>query len=353
MSASGPAVCTPIPWPDGYTPFVPRWWLRNGHLQTIFGNLLRRRNSLPAPTTQWVEVSPAHGTQIASHVLCECHWQPQPGRAMRPTAILLHGLEGSSRSQYVVGNADKLWRAGCNVIRMNMRNCGSSVLGDPQRATPTLYHSGLSDDVGRVMRHFIVAEDLQSVALVGYSMGGNLVLKLAGELSAAAPPQLRCVVGVSPAVDLAASADALHVGFNRFYERRFLRTLLRRFRRKVMIFPRAFDPRRALGIASLREFDDRITALYSGFRSADDYYHRAAAARVLADIAVPTLLLHACDDPFIRFLPETRADIAANPHITLLETEHGGHCAFLASPTQDNDGYWAEHTALAFVLTHA
>jgi len=227
------------------------------------------------------------------------------------------------------------------------------VLGDPQRATPTLYHSGLSDDVGRVMRHFIVAEDLQSVALVGYSMGGNLVLKLAGELSAAAPPQLRCVVGVSPAVDLAASADALHVGFNRFYERRFLRTLLRRFRRKVMIFPRAFDPRRALGIASLREFDDRITALYSGFRSADDYYHRAAAARVLADIAVPTLLLHACDDPFIRFLPETRADIAANPHITLLETEHGGHCAFLASPTRNNDGYWAEHTALAFVLAHA
>ena len=113
-------------------------------------------------------------------------------------------------------------------------------------------------------------------------------------------------------------------------------------------------PRSRTGISSLREFDDRITALYSGFQSADDYYYRAAAARVLDRIAVPTLLLHACDDPFIRFLPETRAIIEANPHITLLETEHGGHCAFLATPdpANGNDGYWAEHTALRFVLSH-
>jgi predicted alpha/beta-fold hydrolase len=299
-----------------------------------------------------VEVSPAHGSQIASSVLCECHWQPPAVRAARPTVIVLHGLEGSSHSQYVVGNADKLWRAGCNVIRMNMRNCGSHVLGDPQRFTPTLYHSGLSGDVERVMRHFLAAEGLQSVALIGYSMGGNIVLKLAGDLGAFAPPELHAVVGVSPAVDLAESADALHIGFNRFYERRFLRALLKRFRRKAMLFPRAFDPQRTIGIASLREFDDRITALYSGFRSADDYYYRAAAARVLDRIAVPTLLLHACDDPFIRFTAATRAAIADNPHITLLETEHGGHCAFLAPATPTNDGYWAEHTALDFILAH-
>jgi predicted alpha/beta-fold hydrolase len=350
-STGAPAGCNPSAG-EGYAPFVPRWWLRNGHLQTIFGNLLRRSNRLPPAAAQLVEVAPAHGTQIASAVLCECHWQPADVRAERPTAILLHGLEGSAQSQYVVGNANKLWSAGCNVIRMNMRNCGSKVLGDPQRLTPTLYHSGLSGDVDRVMRHFIAAEGLRSVALIGYSMGGNLVLKLAGDLGAAAPPQLRCVVGVSPAVDLAASADALHGGFNRFYERRFLRALLRRFRRKSMLFPRAFDPNRAIGIASLREFDDRITALYSGFRSADDYYFRAAAARVLHRIAVPTLVLHACDDPFIRLLPETRAAMAANPQITLLETEHGGHCAFLAAPSRGDDGYWAEHIALQFVLAH-
>jgi hypothetical protein len=230
------------------------------------------------------------------------------------------------------------------------------------RLTPTLYHSGLSADVDRVLRFFLDTEGLQSVALIGYSMGGNLVLKLAGELGAAAPQQLRSVVGVSPVIDLAVSADALHELPNRIYERKFLRALLKRFRRKTMLFPRAFDPQMATHITSLREFDDRITALYSGFRSADDYYYRVAAARVLDRIAIPTLLLHACDDPFIRIVPETRAAIAANPCITLLETQHGGHCAFLATPgpgkgsasgNPEDDGYWAEQTALRFILAHA
>ncbi|MES2394062.1 MAG: alpha/beta fold hydrolase, partial [Acidobacteriota bacterium] len=261
---------------------------------------------------------------------------------------------GSSHSQYVVGNANKLWRSGCNVIRMNMRNCGGRQY-TMARLTPTLYHSGLSSDVDRVLRFFLAAEQLQSVSLIGYSMGGNLVLKLAGDLGASAPPQLHSVVGVSPAMDLAASADALHNLANRYYERRFLRALIRRFRRKAMLFPRAFDPQVASNIRSIREFDDRITALYSGFRNADDYYHRAAAARVLERIAVPTLILHACDDPFIRITPETYAAIAANPAITLLETEHGGHCAFLAKPDAASgyDGYRAEQMALHFVQSHA
>jgi predicted alpha/beta-fold hydrolase len=190
---------------------------------------------------------------------------------------------------------------------------------------------------------------------IGYSMGGNLVLKLAGELGSSAPRELHAVVGVSPAVDLAASADALHEVSNRIYERRFLGALLKRFRRKAMLFPRAFDPQMAAQINSLRDFDDRITALYAGFQSADDYYDRAAAARVLDRIAVPTLLVHAADDPFIRFTPETRALIAANPQITWLETKHGGHCAFLGRPNKadGDDGYWAETTAVRFVLAHA
>jgi hypothetical protein len=281
--------------------------------------------------------------------LCECHWQPASVRSESPAVVILHGLEGSSQSQYVVGNASKFWKAGFNVVRMNMRNCGGT-----EKLTPTLYHSGLSADVQRVMQHFIEREHLQSISLIGYSMGGNLVLKFAGEIGSAAPPQLSSVVGVSPVIDLGPSADALHEVQNRLYERRFLRALLKRFRRKAMLFPRAFDPQMATGIGSLREFDNRITALYSGFQSADDYYHRAASARVLDRITVPALLIHACDDPFIRFTPETRAVIAANPNITLLETAHGGHCAFLAAPepATGNDGYWAEQTALQFVIAH-
>jgi predicted alpha/beta-fold hydrolase len=330
--------------------FTPRRFLTNGHIQTIAGNYLARTDRLPAPESHLVEVSPATSNQIASEVLCHCHWQPNDLRAIRPTAIIVHGLEGSSTSQYVIGNSNKLWRAGCNVIRMNMRNCGGT-----ESLSPTLYHSGLSGDVLTVMNFFVAQYGLQSVSLIGYSMGGNLVLKLAGELGASAPAVLHSAIGISPAVDLGPSADAMHLPQNRLYELKFLRNLLRRFRRKAMLFPRAYDRNRAAGIHSLREFDDRITSLYSGFASADDYYYRAAAARVLNRITVPTLILHALDDPFIRLTAETRETINANPRITLVETKHGGHCAFLAQPNRSTgyDGYWAEHTLLRFLLSHA
>ena len=346
-NAPAPAVCSTEPWPKEFPAFSPRPWLSNGHLQTIVGNLLPRPNHLPKPASVLVDVSTIPGRGAVSQVLCECHWQPEPVRSARPSVLILHGLEGSSHSQYVIGISTKFWGAGCNVIRMNMRNCGGT-----ERLTPTLYHSGMSGDVGAVMRHFIQGERLSSVGLIGYSMGGNLVLKLAGELGAAAPAQLRAVVGVSAAVDLGASADALHLPANRFYERRFVRGLVTRFRRKAFLFPRAFDPNRANSVSSIREFDDRITAHYSGFRNADDYYFRCSAARVLDRIAIPTLMLHACDDPFIRMEPATRAAISSNAHIDLLETTHGGHCAFLSTPhpAAGDDGYWAERVALRFIL---
>ncbi|HWB32666.1 MAG TPA: alpha/beta fold hydrolase [Acidobacteriaceae bacterium] len=299
-------------------------------------------------------MSPPAASQISSQVLCLCHWQPPAIRAARPTVILVHGLEGSADSQYVVGNANKLWRAGANVIRMNMRNCGGRAY-EMSRLTPTLYHSGLSGDVGAVMRFFLERERLASISLVGYSMGGNLILKLAGDLGPDAPPELHSVVGVSPAIDLDASATALHHPVNRLYERRFIRSLLRRYRNKVRNFPRAYDPNLTAGIRSLREFDDRITALYSGFASAQDYYYRAAAARVVDRIAVPTLILHAQDDPFVVLTPETVTAIRSNPNIIFIQTEHGGHCAFLAPRNHagDDDGYWAESTLLHFILAHA
>jgi predicted alpha/beta-fold hydrolase len=331
------------------TPFVPRWWLPNGHLQTIIGNFLPRKDNLPPSTAELIEVSPATPNQISSQVLCHCHWQPEAVRRDRLTVILVHGLEGSSESQYIVGNANRMWAAGLNVVRMNMRNCGGT-----ESLTPTLYHSGLSSDVQTVMEFVIRKFGLVRVALVGYSMGGNLVLKLAGEVGAS-QPALRGVVGVSPALDLGPSADALHLPSNRLYERRFRAALLKRFRRKAMLFPRCYDPAQADGVKSLREFDENITAFYSGFAGASDYYYRAAAARVIETIAVPTLVLHALDDPFIRVTPESAAKLRANPYITYVETAHGGHCAFLEAPGKANgyDGYWAESTLLRFLQAHA
>ncbi len=290
--------------------FRPRRFLGNGHLQTIMGNYLRRANRLPPAVAQLVEVAPARDGQIASQVLCHCHFQPEEVRASRPTAIIVHGLEGSSDSQYVIGNGNKLWNAGANIIRMNMRNCGGT-----DRLTPTLYHSGLSGDVGAVVRHFVARERLRSISVVGYSMGGNLVLKLAGDLGAEAPPELKSVIAVSPALDLGPSADALHEPMNRVYEMKFLYALLRRFRYKAKLFPELYDPSRAEGIRSLREFDDRVTAFYSDFAGASDYYYRAAAARVVDRIQVPTLILHALDDPFIRITEESRSrDSRQSPH---------------------------------------
>ena len=314
-------------------PFVARAYLRNRHAMTLAGNFLPRKNGLPEPEECFYKV--ADETQV----LCHCHWQTEPER--RPTIIIVHGLEGSSVSQYVIGTSAKAWEAGMNVVRMNMRTCGGT-----EKLTPTLYHSGLSSDVDAVLRRVIESRKLQRVGLVGYSMGGNLVLKLAGELGASAPAELKVVAAVSPAADLAASADAMHVGGNRIYEWKFLLSLMRRFKRKSALFPDIYK-RVERWPASIREFDDVITARYCGFESADDYYARAGASRVVDKIAVPTLVIHAQDDPFIRLLPQTRAKMLANQQITLLETLHGGHCAFLAQPN-GYDGRWAERQIIHF-----
>ena len=325
------------PLPSWLSPFEPLRGLRNGHLQTIAGNFWPRPPFPAAAEEEAVVVDPADG----SRVLCHCHWQPEVERASRLTVILLHGLEGSSDSGYIRGIAARALAAGMNVVRMNMRNCGES-----EALTPTLYHSGRSADVGAVVRHYAARHELQRMALVGYSMGGNLVLKLAGEWGNQAP--LCAVATVCPVIDLAPSADALHEPSNRVYEWRFLRGLMRRVRHKARLFPAMYKIDGIGPVRSIREFDDKIVAPYSGFRDADDYYHRAASARVLDRIAVPTLVLCAHDDPFIRLFPETRARLLENPHISFVETRHGGHCAYLSRERGD-DIHWAEATLVRFL----
>jgi predicted alpha/beta-fold hydrolase len=323
--------------PEWLTGFEPRRGLRNGHLQTIVGNYLPRPTFLLHSVPEEVEVDAADG----SRVVCHCHWQGTKDRGSRLTVILVHGLEGSSNSQYIRGIAARAWDAGLNVIRMNMRNCG-----DTDALTPTLYHSGLSGDVAAVMAHYAVRFGLERVALIGYSMGGNLVLKMAGEWGDKAP--LFAVAAVCPAIDLAAGSDALHEPANRGYEWHFLRGLMRRFRRKVARFPALYDTAGIGPIRSLRQFDHEIVARYCGFASADDYYYRAASARVVDRIVVPTLVLQANDDPFIRLFPETRAKLRANPHIAFVETRHGGHCAYLSRDRGD-EIHWAEAAVIRFL----
>lgn len=325
-------------------PFVPRRFLRNGHLQTIVGNLLPRTDSLPEPESRLIEVEAATSARGASFVLCHCHWQPDKVWSERLTMIIVHGLEGSSSSPYVRGNSARAWKAGCNVIRMNMRSCGAG-----EQFSPSIYHAGRSEDVAVVMAELARAQLIRSFALVGYSMGGNLVLKLAGELGAVPPPYLKAVVGVSPVMDLVASAAALHEPQNRLYEKRFLTDLLKHFRHKVELYPDLYSVDGLNKIRTIRQFDEQVVARYGGFAGADDYYRSVASSNRVQDITVPTLILHALDDPFIRMTPDTRAKLVANPRVTLVETRHGGHCAFLSLEPGDA-GYWAERTLLDFLL---
>jgi predicted alpha/beta-fold hydrolase len=315
--------------------FVPRRGLHGSHMQTLGSHLLSRRNTLPPSEERLIEVEPG------VKVLCHCNWQED--RQQKLTIIIIHGLEGSSSSGYAVGIAEKGLAQGMNVVRMNQRNCGGT-----GRFSPTLYHSGRSADLDAVTRHFIAQDDIRNFALVGYSMGGNLVLKIAGEWGAQAPAQFRAVAAVCPAMDLAPSADALHLLRNRLYEIYFLVKLRRRLREKALLFPGVFDVGRLRGIRSLRDFDDKITAYYCGFTGADDYYSRSSASNVVDRIAVPTLIVHAANDPFIRIMPETRRKVLANPNITFMETADGGHCSYIADP-DGYDGYWAEKTVVEFL----
>lgn len=223
---------------------------------------------------------------------------------------------------------------------MNIRGCGGN-------DCESLYHSGLSSDVGAIVRELIEGDSLPRIALAGFSMGGNMVLKLLGEGGPGVPPEIKAAVAISPGMDLAASADALHRPSNRIYEYRFLVSLWRSMRRKARLYPERHRIPPLHCLRSMRDFDNTVTAPFFGFRDADDYYTRASATPFVSQIHVPTLVIHAQDDPFVRLLPSTIAALEANPHITLRITPHGGHCAFLAS-SDGYDGRWAERQIVEF-----
>ncbi len=321
--------------------FAPRLLLAGGHRMTLYAWAAARRfPALPAAEARHFQVSP--DTQVLGH----CHWQAERSRAL--TVILLHGLEGSSDSHYMLGMADKAWRRGANVVRLNQRNCGGT-----EHLTPGLYHSGLTADPLAVMR-LLRAEDLARFAFCGYSLGGNIALKLAGELAATADVEgVAAVAAVSPPIELARCIDALERTANLAYHLNFLVGLERRLHRKARLFPGLYDTRPLVRVRSVRAFDDTYTAPHNGFDGAADYYHRASARRVIAHLTVPALLITADDDPFVP--PEAAHDpaLGAIRSLTRVMTRHGGHCGFVTAASRDDDGYWAERQAIDFVTAHA
>ena len=291
---------------------------------------------LPSPTRRYFDVAPG------ARVVAACHWQPRPWA--HTTLVALHGLNGSSDAHYMRGLAAKAFDRGMNVVRLNQRNCG-----DTEHLGPGLYHSGLIEDAAFVIRELAATDRLDRVVVAGYSLGGNLALRLAGTHSPADLPPLKAVCAVSPVLELEHCVQALERRSNFVYQWNFVRNLKARMRRKHGCFPGRFDLSHLDRIRTVREFDAAYTAPFFGFNSAEDYYHRAAALRVIDRIQVPALIITAEDDPFVPIHSFRDPRIAENPHITLVVSPHGGHCGFLGETTgAEDDGYWAERQIIEF-----
>ena len=294
----------------------------------------RKFPRLPASVSRQFEVEP--GTKIRG----DCHWQENPPR--HPTLVLVHGLEGSSESGYILGTAEKAWLAHFNVVRLNQRNCGGT-----EDLTETLYHSGLSGDIRAVIVELVKQDALTQIFAAGFSMGGNLVLKMAGEFGESAPPQVRGFAAVAPSMDLASCAAKLEEPANFLYQRHFVMRLKRRMRYKAKLFPEVYHIDGMRQIRSVRDFDDMITARYCGFQDAADYYAQSSASQFIAKIRRPTLIVAAQDDPVVPFAAFQNGAVRDNPNITLLAPKHGGHCAFIANQSGD-ERFWSEARIVEF-----
>ena len=320
-------------------PFRPRKLFSGGHAQTLLGYFYPRRRKLNGK----IGVSEARIFEVAANakLLAHCVWQADKRSA--PTLVLVHGLEGSSRSVYILGTAAKAFAVGFNVVRLNLRTCGET-----EHLSETLYHSGLSADLRFVVGELIARDKLEKIFVAGFSLGGNMSLKFAGEFGDDAPPQLRGVAAVSPSIDLAGCADLIEQRSNQIYNGRFIVGLKKRMRRIARLYPTRYDLKKLKSVRTIREFDALITAPYNGFADADDYYQRSSALQFINKINVPTLIIAAQDDPFIPFAPFADAALSQNPNVILLAPKHGGHVGFIQEKLSGEDNFWAENRIVEF-----
>jgi predicted alpha/beta-fold hydrolase len=316
---------------DSFPPFVP--FFRNPHLLTIAGNYWSREldeQRFPVRTRLY-DTEP--GVQVLVHS------QAPPGDPIAQL-ILVHGLEGSSAAGYARSLTQAALEAGCAVHRFNMRSCG----GTEHLSGRTLYHSGQTADLLAVIRELPSGAP---IFLTGFSLGGNVVLKLAGELGASASDLFAGVMAISTPIDLAACVRQLDRPSNLIYARRFVSRLKERIRAKERLTPGLFDLGGLEMVHNIYDFDDRFTAQAFGFGSADNYYATQSSNQFLDRIRVPTLLVVAKDDPLIPFAVYDHPAFSTNPHLRLLAVEHGGHLGFIS---KTRPRFWLDQVLVNWVL---
>ncbi|MBL8233254.1 MAG: alpha/beta fold hydrolase [Bryobacterales bacterium] len=312
-------------------PFHPL--VRNPHWQTIAGSFWRRpfRADLYPVRALYHQTEP--GVRVLVHEQSP-HGDPQG------ILLLVHGLEGSSDGGYMRSLSHAALRAGFIVHRANTRSCGGT-----EALCNTLYHAGLTTDVEFLARH-LCERHRMPVHLCGFSLGGNMVLKLAGELGDRAPGLLASVTAVSTPIDLKACATAIDKPGNWLYQRRFLRSMSARLHRRQKLMPGVFrfdDPEK---LRTIYDFDDQITAQFFGFGSAERYYGTQSAGLFLDAIRVPTLLIQAKDDPMIPFEVFQHPAFQRNPLLKLHAVDHGGHVGFVA---RGRDRFWVDHAVTDWI----
>ena len=317
-----------------FTPssFRPARWLPGPHLQTLGARLLRPGGGVPL----WRErVELPDGDFVDLDFAVDPESLARDGR--RPLVLLLHGLEGSARSKYVLETYRALERRGIAAVGLNFRSCSGEL-----NRLPRMYHSGDTGDIAFVIRLLADRFPESRRGVIGFSLGGNALLKFLGESGESARAHLEAAAAVSVPYDLSVGADYLVRPSGRLYTWYLLRKLQRKVRAKQRRMPPDVDTKRALAAKTFREFDDAATAPLHRFDGAEDYYQRSSSRRFIARIKIPTLLLQAADDPFQPTEGVPAAAFRDNPNIVAVLTETGGHVGFVARSFPWDPVFWCE-----------
>lgn len=318
--------------------YTPAWWVPGAHLQTLWGKLVRRPPRVDTRIERW---STPDGDEIELRRL-DAH----DATADTPRLLLLHGLEGTIASVYLLGTLAEARARGWAADVLIFRTCN----GEMNRAR-RMYHSGETTDLDFVVRRLVAARPEQPLVLAGFSLGGNVLLKWLGEQGADVPAQVRGAAAVSVPYDLERGSRHIERGFARVYGRHFLRTLRAKARAKLRLFPALFDHAALERARTLFEFDEAVTAPVHGFRSASDYYSRSSSLRFLSGVRRPTLLLSARNDPFLP--PEILVDVSEvardNPSLHVEFHELGGHVGFVSGRNPFRPCYYAEWRVVDFL----